>query len=739
LERRDICLGLALFLFFGALARATIFGNVRGIVHDPQHRPVGGAQVTMRARASEWSETTQTGPEGDFEFLAVPLGEYIVAITARGFSPLETNLTVASSSAPILHFPLKLPVMKQTVEVRGSVETIETETSATGTMISREQIERAPGADRSNSLAMITDFVPSAYVSHNMLHVRGGHEVSWWVDGVPVPNMSIASNVAPQFDPKDIDYLEMQRGGLSAEYGDRTFGIINVVTRSGFERNNQGEVVTSFGNFNSTYNQISFGSHTGRFAYYASLNGNRSDLGLETPTAVVLHDQASGLGGFSSLIFNATPADQLRLVASLRNDHYQVPNTPEQQATGIRDIDRERDAFANFSWVHTAGQGLLLTVSPFYHFNRVAYVGGPGDTPLVPDHRRASHYVGAQVALGAVVGKHNARLGGFALGQHESNFFGLRATDGSGLALRQRQNVWGNLQALYLEDQYKLTRWLALTGGIRLTRFSGLLAETASSPRLGVVIRLPHLGWILRGYYGRFYEAPPLTTVSGPLLELALSQGFGFLPLQGERHEQHEFGLTIPWRGWNIGVDNFRTGARHYFDHDFLGNSSIFLPVSLERARIRGWEATVRSPRLFHRAQVRLAYSRQYVEAQGGVTGGLTDFKPPLHGGYYFLDYDQRHTLSTGFDLSLPHRSWVAGNLSYGSGFLDGDGPGHLPAHTTVDLAVGKSFGEQWSLQAHVLNLANRRFLLDRANEFAGTHYAPPRQFAVELRYRFRY
>jgi outer membrane receptor protein involved in Fe transport len=693
----------------------------------------------MRARASEWSETTQTGPEGDFEFLAVPLGEYIVAITARGFSPLETNLTVASGSAPIVHFPLKLGVMKHTVEVMESAENIETETSTTGSIVSREQIERAPGADRSNSLAMITDFVPSAYVSHNMLHVRGGHQVSWWVDGVPVPNLSIAVNVAPQFDPKDIDYLEMQRGGLSAEYGDRTFGIINVVTRSGFESNNQAEVVTSFGNFYSTNDQISFGSHTQRFAYYASLNGNRSNLGLETPTAVVLHDLASGLGGFTSLIFNASPADQLRLVASLRNDHYQVPNTPEQQAMGIRDVDRERDAFANFSWVHTAGHGLLLTLSPFYHFNRAAYVGGPGDMPLLPDHHRASNYLGAQIALGAVVGKHNAHVGGFAFGQHESNLFGLIATDRTGLALRQVQRLWGNLEALYFEDQYKLTRWLTLTGGIRLTRFSGLLAETASSPRLGAAIRLPRLGWILRGYYGRFYEAPPLTTVSGPLLELAVSHGFGFLPLRGERHEQHEFGLTIPWQGWTLDVDNFRTGARNYFDHDVLGNSSIFLPITLERARIRGWEATVRSPRLFHRAQVRLAYSRQYVEAQGGVTGGLTDFEPPPHGGYYFLDYDQRHTLSTGFDLSLPHRSWVAGNVSYGSGFLDGDGPGHLPTHTTVDLAVGKSFGEQWSLQAHVLNLANRRFLLDRANEFAGTHYAPPRQFAVELRYRFRY
>ena len=99
---------------------------------------------------------------------------------------------------------------------------------------------------------MITNYTPSAYMVHDQLHIRGGHQVSWLLDGVPVPNTNIASNVGPQFDPKDMDYLEVQRGGYSAEYGDRTYGVFNVVTRSGFERNRQAEVVASYGNYNNT-------------------------------------------------------------------------------------------------------------------------------------------------------------------------------------------------------------------------------------------------------------------------------------------------------------------------------------------------------------------------------------------------------------------------------------------------------------------------------------------------------
>jgi len=89
----------------------------------------------------------------------------------------------------------------------------------------------------------------------------------------------------------------------------------------------------------------------------------------------------SGGGGFLSLIFNKTPNDQLRFVGSARADHYQVPNTPDDQLTGIRDVDNERDALLNFSWVHTLGKGAVFTLSPFYHFNSAAYEGGPADVP----------------------------------------------------------------------------------------------------------------------------------------------------------------------------------------------------------------------------------------------------------------------------------------------------------------------------------------------------------------------
>jgi outer membrane receptor for ferrienterochelin and colicin len=242
----------------------------------------------------------------------------------------------------------------------------------------------------------------------------------------------------------------------------------------------------------------------------------------------------------------------------------------------------------------------------------------------------------------------------------------------------------------------------------------------------------------VRAFWGRYYQAPPLLTVGGPLLDVAVQQGFGFLPLRGERDEQREFGLTIPLAGWTFDVDNFRTAAKNFFDHDVLGNSNIFFPLTIDRARIHGWETTATSPRVAGHAQWHLAYSHQYAQGFGGVTGGLTDFSPP-EDTYYFLDHDQRDTLSTGVNMELPLSSWVSFNFNYGSGFVDGDGPGHLPSHSSYDVSLGKTFHEKLTVRVTALNLANSRYLLDNSNTFGGTHYVNPRMIAVQLKYRFRY
>jgi outer membrane receptor protein involved in Fe transport len=727
-------LTLALVLAAATL-HASIFGSITGLIHDPQHRPVQGAKVTIRANNSKWTATTTSDAAGEFRFDNVAIGSYTIEVAVEGFASQTQQMTMTSSGELRLHFPLTIAAPSESVRVSETAPTVNPDSSSSTSLISRQQIAGIPGATDSNSLAMVTSYVPGSYMVHDQLHIRGGHQVSWLLDGVPVPNTSIASNVGPQFDPKDIDTLEIQSGGYSAEYGDRTYGVFNVVTRSGFERDRGGEFVGSYGSYNSTNDQISFGDHTERFAYYGSLSGYRTDLGLETPVQEVINDQAAGLSGFASLIFNKDAANQFRLVASARGDHYQVPIDPAADPI-LHDTENERDDFVNFSWLHTMGTGVTLTVSPFYHFNRAHYEPSPDDA-IQSEYDRGSNFIGGVTTIGIQRGAHNFHAGLQVFGERDNQLYSVFDTlDPSNNIDPTRTTPWANIEAVFLEEQYKAAKWLTFNAGVRLTHYGGPIgvSENSADPRVGAAIQIPHLRWVLRGFYGRYYQAPPLVTVNNP----AISQNF--LPLHGERDEQREFGLAIPFQGWTFDVSNFRTAARNFFDHDALGNSNVFFPLTLSHARIRGWEGTAQSPRVAGRAQFHLVYSHQYAEWSGDVTGGLIggDSCDTL----CFLDHDQRDTLITGFNLALPWRSSADLNVNYGSGFLNGEGdiePTHLPDHTSFDLALTKSFGERFTLRLTGLNLSNKHYMLDNSNTFGGTHFANPREVSAQLTYRFRY
>lgn len=752
---------LSIFVIAAPAALASIFGSVQGLVHDPQHRPVSGAQIIIKSKTSDWSKALVSDDDGHFLIQSVPLGDYTITVSAPDFTKEQQDIVLTSGTELRLHFALNIATAKQTVTVSSQQEAVPTDSATPTTLINRQDIQRTPGADRTNSMAMITNFVPGSYVTHDMLHIRGGHQTTWLVDGVPIPNTNIAANIGPQFDPKDIDYLEVDRGSYGAEFGDRTYGVFNVVPRTGFERNNEAELVLSAGNFGQTNDSLSFGSHTERVAYYASINGNRSDLGLQPPVPEVVHDAANGVGGFGTLIFNVNPTNQLRLVSSLRRDYYQVPYDPnpndienadipengfaaQYPSIGLRDSEHELDGVMNFSWVHTFSPKVVMTLSPLYHYNSGDYNSLVSDTPIATTEDRGSTYAGGQASVAATFAKNNLQAGFFSFYQRDNQTFGAIFNDGSGNApINSVERPTGNQETFFVDDKFTPVSWFTLIAGMRPTRFSGGVDESAISPRFGATVTVPRLHWTFRAFYGHYYQAPPLLTVSGPaLINFAQGQGLDFIPLHGEFDEEHQFGVTIPFRGWVLDADTFRTNATNFFDHNNIGASNIFFPLSIDRAVIRGWELTLRSPRIANRAQIHLTYSNQIAEGNGTITGGLTDFT--LDPEFEPLDHDQRNTLNVGGDLSLPWRSYASTNVYYGSGFVNGfpgqPYPGdYLPGHTSFDLAVGKDFNDKFSASLNALNVANRRLELDNSVTFGGFHWTNPREIYIELRYRFHY
>ena len=122
-----------------------------------------------------------------------------------------------------------------------------------------------------------------------------------------------------------MDQIEVQRGSYTADLGDRTYGVFNVVPRNGFERNREAELHITGGNFYTGETALSAGNHSQKAAWYASVAATRSNYGLETPTAGVFHDATNSQSGFGSLLVNPNATNQLRFNGQLRQDFFQVP------------------------------------------------------------------------------------------------------------------------------------------------------------------------------------------------------------------------------------------------------------------------------------------------------------------------------------------------------------------------------------------------------------------------------
>ncbi len=770
---------LAVIFLLEPIASATIFGSVRGIVHDPQHRPIQGAHLTLKAQDSDWTQSQDSSDNGEFVFTSVPIGNYTVTVSSRGFQQVSQGVIVQSDTSPVLHFQLAVEGMKETIVVPGTPVEATTDSATPTTMLSRTDIQETPGADRTNGMEMITDYVPASYVTHDMLHMLGGHQVEWLIDGIPIPNTNIATNLGPQIDPRDIDNLEVFSGSYDADYGDRTYGIFNVVPRTGFERDRECDLVITAGNFYQTDNQISCGAHTERFAWYASGNGNRSAYGLQTPIPQVVNDAENGFGGFASFIFNPNPRNQYRLVTSLRRDYYQIPIDPNPNSSGnqilvssgespscsvvngvtecLHDAESEPDGYATFSWIHTFNPDTLLTISPFYHYNGADYNASAND-PVASTVQQNANYAGAQAIANSNFRNNDLQAGFYSFYQHQYNYFDnvfANPTPGTPNLPASSIGVNGGLVAEFINDKYKITPWFTLIAGLRATQFdSTSISEHATDPRFGAALRVPRLNWVFSGFYGYYYQAPPLSTATGALLGLATSQDFGFAPLHGERDIQWQYGVTIPYRNWTLTADNYESRAENWLDHNNIGESNIFWPITWASALIQGWQLTLRSPNVLHHGQFHLAYANQIAQATSPITGGL--ICPPSFGtacpldippGLAPVDHDQRNTLNVGFNGTLPWKVYASTNVYYGSGFTNGlygmsnaqyPGP-YLPSHTTFDLSAGKTFAERYSVSANVVNVTNLRVQLDNSLTFGGFHWNDPRQIYGEVRYHFHF
>src|SRR5688572_2297416 len=226
---------IILICLFGlpALLRSDTRGSIHGRLLDPTDAVIPGATIQLVSVLDGQQRTAVTDAQGHFNFLFLGAGPYRLSATVEGFQKVDEQVTIVSGR--LLEVNLRLKDLSQVIgeiTVTDSADVLEYAASVQ-VGLSQQTIEHIAGA--SESLGGVEAYTGTAWRSQEHLHIRGAHQIGFEVNGIPIPDQSLFGAITPFVEPRNFKYAEITTTGLLPEFGNRTAGLINAITRSGFD------------------------------------------------------------------------------------------------------------------------------------------------------------------------------------------------------------------------------------------------------------------------------------------------------------------------------------------------------------------------------------------------------------------------------------------------------------------------------------------------------------------------
>src|SRR5438270_3736015 len=331
---------LKLFLLFlsAILLTSPLFGqgvnsgDLRVNVTDPQGQPVANASVIARNGAKGIERVASGNGDGQYSFLSLPPGSYVVLVNAQGFAKASApNVVITVGGSLELPVSLSLASATETVEVSGAPQAIETtQTSGTDT-VDQRQIDNLPingrnaiGFAKTDSM-VLPDSAPNTGAAPTSGINFGGQRARsnlFNVDGADATDNSI-NGVRSTVSQEDVQEFQIITNGYSPEYGRAAGGVVNIVTKSGsnnfhgdvfgYLRNRNFQAVNPFSNVpDPAYTRVQAGAAFGgaikkdkTFYYFSYEVTRRHETGFSSIGSdgfgLVPFDSATTAGGFVPL------------------------------------------------------------------------------------------------------------------------------------------------------------------------------------------------------------------------------------------------------------------------------------------------------------------------------------------------------------------------------------------------------------------------------------------------------
>ncbi len=289
-------------------------GRVRGTVTDSSGGAISAAQLLLTNEANGTQRDTQSGANGEYIFLEVPVGTYQIEVSQQGFKKyFRKGLVVNLNEVVSLDIPLQIGGTSEVVEVTGAPPLVDTTSTQLGAVVNERAVSQLPLAQRdAYQLLQLQPGVQSqvgldtVYGSDRagVVSVNGGRgrDNNFTVNGGD-GNDQFAGLPAIQPSPDAIAEFRVLTNTFDAEYGRNSGAVVNVVTKSGtnsfhgstyeFFRNDALNAKGFFDTTKLSYLQNQFGAtlggpiHKDKTFFFVTYEGDRIRRGTSGDTVNV--------------------------------------------------------------------------------------------------------------------------------------------------------------------------------------------------------------------------------------------------------------------------------------------------------------------------------------------------------------------------------------------------------------------------------------------------------------------
>jgi outer membrane receptor for ferrienterochelin and colicin len=215
-------------------AQGTQTGNLSGVVKEAgTNKPIAGARVAIHT--AQGDRIAMTDAQGQFRLVQLIPGEVSVTVTADGYVGGTLPTRVPLGGTNVTDFALKpLTEASTTVVVTGTANNIDTTDAKVGQNFSLSAINDLPIAATARTVTNIASLAPGISFDANGMTIRGSQntQVQYLVDGVDVAD-PVTGGFSAQLNEDMLSEVQVLDGGISAEYGRFTGGLVQAVTKSG--------------------------------------------------------------------------------------------------------------------------------------------------------------------------------------------------------------------------------------------------------------------------------------------------------------------------------------------------------------------------------------------------------------------------------------------------------------------------------------------------------------------------